>query len=97
MSENATELAVTSSKRCTCHDAESAADPVLDARTIPHAIRHAAIFGALDSLASGTALVLVAPHDPVPLLAQAAKRYDGSLAVEYLQRGPDAWHVRLSR
>jgi uncharacterized protein (DUF2249 family) len=82
---------------CTCADAESHADPVLDARAIPHAIRHAAIFGALDSLSGGAALVLVAPHDPQPLLAQARDRYGAGLEIEYLQRGPEAWHIRLRR
>jgi uncharacterized protein (DUF2249 family) len=82
---------------CTCSDAEGHDDPVLDARAIPHAVRHAAIFGALDSLAGGSALVLVAPHDPQPLLAQARDRYGAGLEVEYLQRGPEAWHIRLRR
>ena len=84
---------------CTCGHAGAHADPVLDARTIPHEIRHAAIFGALDSLTPGSALVLVAPHDPLPLLAQARARYvDGAgIGIEYLQEGPDAWQLRLSR
>ena len=83
--------------RCACSDADGHAAPLLDARAIPHGIRHAAIFGALDSLASGSALVLVAPHDPQPLLAQARDRYPEGLVVEYLQRGPEAWHIRLQR
>lgn len=82
---------------CNCSEAEATADPVLDARAIPHAVRHAAIFGALDSLAGGSALVLVAPHDPLPLLAQARERYGDGLTTEYLQRGPDAWRIRLQR
>ncbi len=82
---------------CTCSETADTADPVLDARAIPHAIRHAAIFGALDSLAGGSALVLVAPHDPRPLLDQAHDRYGDGLDVEYLQRGPEAWHIRLQR
>lgn len=82
---------------CTCGDAEGKDAPVLDARAIPHAIRHGAIFGALDSLPSGGALVLVAPHDPQPLLAQARDRYPEGIGVEYLQRGPEAWHIRLQR
>jgi uncharacterized protein (DUF2249 family) len=86
---------VTSS--CACGDAGTHADPVLDARTIPHEIRHAAIFGALDSLTPGSSMVLVAPHDPLPLLAQARDRYAGSIGIEYLQEGPDAWRLRLSR
>jgi uncharacterized protein (DUF2249 family) len=81
---------------CTCgeHDDDT---PVLDARLIPHAIRHASIMGAMDSLRSGAALVLVAPHDPQPLLAQLRARYPEGIDVEYLQRGPDTWHIRLQR
>lgn len=82
---------------CTCGEVDGHDDPVLDARAIPHAIRHAAIFGALDSLPSGGAIVLVAPHDPQPLLAQARARYPEGIGVEYLQRGPEAWHIRLQR
>ena len=86
----------TRSGGCTCghHDEE---DIVLDVRTIPHAIRHGAIFGALDSLSGGGAMVLIAPHDPLPLLDQARSRYPEGLTVEYLQSGPDAWHLRLAR
>lgn len=82
---------------CTCSDVDRPATPVLDVRAIPHDIRHAAIFGALDSLASGSALVLVAPHDPLPLLAQAQARYPEGIEVKYLQQGPEAWHIRLQR
>jgi uncharacterized protein (DUF2249 family) len=98
MADTAPALPVTDvSHGCTCHDAGSHADPVLDARALPHEIRHGAIFGALDSLAPGSALVLVAPHDPLPLLAQARARYADGIGVEYLREGPDAWHLRLRR
>lgn len=98
MSESFTTLPVTTvSTGCGCSDAGAHADPVLDARTIPHAIRHGAIFGALDSLSGGAAMVLIAPHDPLPLLDQARSRYPERLTVEYLQSGPDAWHLRLAR
>lgn len=88
-----TELHLT--HQCTCgeHDAEL---PVLDARALPHAIRHASIFGALDSLAPGAGLVLIAPHDPQPLLAQAKSRYGDSMSVSYLERGPE-WKLQFSR
>lgn len=81
---------------CTCGEKDDDT-PVLDARLIPHAIRHASIMGAMDSLRSGAALVLVAPHDPQPLLAQLRARYPEGIDVKYLQRGPDAWHIRLQR
>lgn len=82
---------------CTCGEADGHADPVMDVRAIPHEIRHAAIFGALDSLTGGSALVLVAPHDPLPLLAQARARYPEGINVSYLQQGPEAWRIRIQR
>ena len=45
---------------------------------IPHAIRHATIFGALDSVLPGAGLDLVAPHDPLPLLDQVDQRWPGA-------------------
>jgi len=82
---------------CGCGDAHAHDDPVIDAMAIPHAIRHGAVLGALDSLPQGGAMVLVAAHDPLPLLAQAHARHPEGLGVEYLQRGPDAWRIRLQR
>lgn len=91
------ELPVVEKPSCGCGCTDESL-PELDARAIPHAIRHASIFGAVDSLASGAALVLVAPHDPLPLLAQFVDRYgDGGLAVKYLERGPEAWKLKLTR
>ncbi|MFD6675669.1 DUF2249 domain-containing protein [Rhodococcus zopfii] len=81
---------------CTCGEKDEP-DPVLDVREIPHAIRHATVFGAFDAVPAGGALVLVASHDPIPLLRQLVERTDGTLAVDYEQRGPDVWRLRLTR
>lgn len=81
---------------CNCgHEAESL--PELDARSIPHALRHAAILGAVGSLAPGQAMALVAPHDPKPLLAQIAQVFNGTIEVSYLTTGPEAWKLKLAR
>lgn len=69
--------------------------PVLDVREIPHAIRHATVFGALGAVPVGGSLDLVAPHDPKPLLAQIADR--DPVQVTYLEEGPQAWTLRLTR
>lgn len=82
---------------CGCGEVDAAGHPVLDARTIPHAIRHATIFGALDGVRHGQGLVLVAPHDPLPLLAQLERREPGAFDVDYLERGPEAWRLLLVR
>lgn len=81
---------------CACHD-EAGDTPQLDAREIPHAIRHATIFGALDAVPPAADLILIAPHDPLPLLAQIEQRAPGRFAVEYLERGPEAWRLRFTR
>ena len=82
---------------CGCHEVDGPGHPELDARAVPHAIRHATIFGALDSVPSGGGLVLVAPHDPLPLLAQVEDRYRGAFEFDYLQRGPEAWRIVFVR
>ena len=99
MSDTANAIPVTEvgTGGCACGHAEESPVPVLDARAIPHAIRHAAIFGALDSLEDGSAMVLIAPHRPVNLLKQANERYGGTLSVEILEKGQGEWHLRLER
>ncbi|EWT02071.1 cation-binding protein [Intrasporangium oryzae NRRL B-24470] len=82
---------------CTCGADDPGALPELDARVIPHAIRHATIFGALDSLAPGRGLVVVAPHDPARLLAQVEAREPGVFSMERLEQGPETWRVALVR
>ena len=86
----------TQSSDCGCgeHDHNH---PELDARVIPHAIRHAAIHGVVDTLQPGAAFVLVAPHDPIPLLNQIAARNGESVTVEYVARGPEAWKLKVAR
>lgn len=70
-------------------------EPVLDVREIPHSIRHATVLGALTAIPTGAALVLVAPHDPLPLLAEVEERWPGTFAVSYVDRGPESWRLRL--
>ena len=61
-----------------------------DARGIAKRFRHAAIFGALDSLHSGETMRFCNDHDPLPLLAQLQARYGERLSIEYRQREPGA-------
>jgi uncharacterized protein (DUF2249 family) len=57
-----------------------------DARGIAKRFRHAAIFGALDSLRPGETMRFVNDHDPLPLLDQLQMRYGDAVAIEYKQR-----------
>jgi uncharacterized protein (DUF2249 family) len=79
---------------CNCGNHEDG-DVVLDVRLIPHAIRHGRVIGAFDSIPPGGSLVLVAPHNPLPLLNQLAER--ASITVEYLLEGPEEWRLRINR
>ncbi|MDO8147487.1 DUF2249 domain-containing protein [Isoptericola sp. b515] len=82
---------------CGCDAAEESGHPELDARAIPHAIRHATIFGALETVRPGAGLVLVAPHDPLPLIAQVTERWPDRFTIEYLERGPETWRLAFVR
>lgn len=82
---------------CGCGEADGSGFPELDARAVPHAIRHATVFGALDAVRPGKGLVLIAPHDPLPLLSQLERREPGVFEVSYLQRGPEAWRLQIRR
>jgi len=39
----------------------------------------------------------VAPHKPIPLLAQIEKKHPGNFSVNFLDEGPDKWHIELIR
>lgn len=61
-----------------------------DARGVAKRFRHAAIFGALDSLHVGETMRFVNDHDPLPLLQQLQARYGESVLIAYRQREPGA-------
>lgn len=91
-----TELPVQEAKggcHCGCASDET---PELDARVLPSAIRHAAILGALSSLQPGASMVLIAPHEPVPLLAQVAEQFGDRITHTIGDRKPEAVRVRFT-
>lgn len=67
-----------------------------DARGVAKRFRHAAIFGALDSLQPGETMRFANDHDPLPLLGQIAQRYGERVTVEYRQREPGAIVIDFS-
>ncbi|QAY71152.1 DUF2249 domain-containing protein [Xylanimonas protaetiae] len=84
----------TSGGACGCGE-HAAETPVLDVRTIPHAVRHGAVFGAFDQIRPGDSLVIIAPHAPLPMLAQLSQR--APIETEFLVEGPVEWQVRITR
>ena len=70
--------------------------PTLNASEIPHAVRHGAIHGALGTLNVGESMILIAPHDPLPLLQEVDQREE-SFEREYLKREPKEVHIKFTR
>lgn len=70
--------------------------PTLQANLIPHAIRHGAIHGALGTRQVGESLILVAPHNPVPLLKEVEAREE-KFELEYLKEEPKEYHIKFTR
>ncbi len=81
-----------------CHCGERDTEiPQLDVRTIPHEVRHPAILGALGSLEPGRSLILVAPHEPKPLLRQIHTAYPGGFKITYVEQSPERWRLQFTR
>ncbi|BAL22735.1 DUF2249 domain-containing protein [Azoarcus sp. KH32C] len=57
-----------------------------DARGVAKRFRHAAIFGALESLEDGETMRFVNDHDPLPLLGQIRQRYGAQIGINYVSR-----------
>ncbi|MBA3995891.1 MAG: hypothetical protein BGO63_04725 [Candidatus Accumulibacter sp. 66-26] len=68
-----------------------------DARGVAKRFRHAAIFGALDSLHPGETMRFCNDHDPLPLLAQLQARYGDAVEISYVQREPGAIVIDFAR
>lgn len=79
---------------CGCHSHQDEL-PTLDARSIVPRLRHAAIFGALESLNPGESMGLIAPHNPLPLLQQIQDKHGSAVDVSYLSEEP--WTLKFTR
>lgn len=73
-----------------CNHSSPEAIYPFDARGVAKRFRHAAIFGAFDSLNAGETMRFVNDHDPIPLLHQLEARYGAEVQITYLQREPGA-------
>lgn len=71
-----------------CDHTDPSAIYPFDARGVAKRFRHAAIFGALDSLAPGETMRFCNDHDPIPLLHQIDQRYGPHVEIQYRQRVP---------
>jgi len=72
-------------------------EAVLDVRSHVPAERHRLIFEKFDQLKGGESFILVNDHDPKPLYYQFAAEHQGEFTWEYLEKGPQAWRVRIGK
>lgn len=68
-----------------------------DARGVAKRFRHAAIFGALDTLQPGETMRFANDHDPIPLLQQLQARYGDAVTINYVQRDPGLIVIDFAR
>ena len=87
------EIPLAETHRCSCGETDTGL-PELDVRTIAHAIRHGAVIGAFAQLQPGASMILIAPHNPLPLLSQL-EQINGALGIEYLSEDP--WRIKLTK
>ena len=64
--------------------------------SIPHVVRHAVLFAAVDNLPVGENLQICAPHQPEPLFAHL-QNSEQHYRVETLEAGPINWRYRVTR
>ena len=72
-------------------------DQELDVRPLRKPDKHPEIFRAFEALTVGESFVLVNNHDPRHLHEEFEADYPGGYGWEYLERGPAAWRIRISR
>ncbi len=70
---------------------------VIDVRTIAPRDRHPLIFGTLESLNEGECFEVYSDHEPLPLVTHIQHEYEGAYTFEFIERGPETWHFRISR
>jgi len=73
------------------------AEKIYDGREVPCSIKHGQIIGRAQSLATGDFFILINGHNPVPLKHQLNAEHPGQFSWDYVQEGPDAFAVRISR
>lgn len=76
---------------------ETSTPTQVDVRTLAPRDRHSTIFATFHRMASKEAMELINDHDPKPLFYQFQSEMPGEFTWEYLERGPSAWRVLITR
>ena len=69
----------------------------LDVRQLRKPDKHPTIFSTYAALPVGGSFVLVNNHDPKHLRAEFDIDHPGSYQWDYLEKGPEAWRIRITK
>lgn len=72
-------------------------EEVFDGREVPCGIKHGLILQRCALLPVGASFILVNGHDPVPLRYQLQAENPDCFGWDYVERGPEAFRVRITR
>ncbi len=70
---------------------------ILDVTRIEPRLKHPTIFDHFDALEQGEEFVIKNDHDPKPLYYQLLGERGNTFTWEYLESGPEWWHVRIAK
>lgn len=70
---------------------------VLDLRPLPPPQRHGLVFATFNALKLNDSFMLINDHDPNPLRMQMDFMHHGEMGWEYLERGPEAFRIKVTR
>lgn len=82
---------------CVCTCGKNPVSVSFDVRAMPEPERVSDLLHALVPVLSGASLDLIAETNPVGLLIETDREFDGAFLQRYVEQGPDRWVVRLTR
>lgn len=72
-------------------------ETMLDVTVIEPRLKHPTIFQYFDALLPGESFILHNDHDPKPLYYQLLGERGQTFNWDYLEQGPEIWHVRIGK
>jgi regulator of cell morphogenesis and NO signaling len=72
-------------------------ETILDVTVIEPRLKHSTIFQTFDLLTPGESFIIHNDHDPKPLYYQLLAERGQTFNWEYLDEGPEIWHVRIGK
>lgn len=72
-------------------------EAVINVTEIEPQLKHETVFQAYDQLKEGKSFIIHNDHDPKPLYYQLQVKHGDTFTWEYIQKGPEAWDIRITK